>query len=55
MAKQKWHIEDHIPEKDNDKPCERCNSLGSRNFVGEWLCNQCILDDVFEEMNERDN
>jgi ribosomal protein L37AE/L43A len=55
MSVKKWRIEDHIPEMDEERQCDRCDNTGSRDFVGEWLCNQCILDDVFEEMDERNN
>lgn len=53
----KFNIHDHIPPMDHEKECDRpeCLNVGARYFAGEWLCNQCIYDDVFEEMNERDN
>ena len=50
----KFNIHDHIPPLDEDLHCERCNTKGAKDFVGEILCNQCIYDDVFED-NERDN
>lgn len=51
----KFNIEDHIPPRNEEKECDRCDNIGARDFVGEWLCNDCILDDVFEDMNEIDN
>lgn len=50
----KFNIGDLIPPR-QDEPCDRCGVIGSRDFAGEKLCHQCVLDDVFDEMNERDN
>jgi hypothetical protein len=55
MARQTFRIEEEIPPKEEDRECDRCDNKGARDFVGEWLCDNCILDDVFDEMNERDN
>jgi hypothetical protein len=41
--------------EDEQKECERCGVIGTRNFEDGDLCYQCTIDDAFEQMNERDN
>lgn len=40
---------------DEEKECIKCGAEGTRLFEEGDLCYQCTMDDVFKEMNERDN